>query len=855
MASVTCMGPTGDSPEVITCPQKDLNGRAPRGADRVGLPTVVVEETPRVVQLQWEPTFRGQLSGNPADLGGGRRLFADSERPDDPDPERFRQVQVRAKPNMKRAGVRVFFRSFDMDDPTGIKDENGLTDPPEPHPEGILTPLMAETDSRGEVVVQLTVTGQPGDNFKVAAAVEEALLDDLAVEGLEIVAADGRIWPEKKAGPADPDGVVTELLTVWRRLHVEIDAMEPVPQDPSDPEANVVAGFITGIQGTGDKATRVFLDQDLTVTPDEGTMDESRKLDDEGIRMGNGRFENGEILIGPEQRKTKPLDGNGTNFVQRDKGITIPFKIQDSSGQNKKSGNVIGLDLADRTFTVNKNLTANYIGGRFTVAGVELTVMSNTTNTVTVVEEVDIPYVLRDDDKLTQLRRPDRGKVKAAFREVYILPLFDGGGDPANDTADVPFTLNQVDTELISIVEAGWDSRGNNSEHYWVAYLVGAFQGAYRVDGDLDSESLRLGNTDCARGGSLIFLEALKEERRPGAAERDAVVHELGHAFGATVLEPVTQWGRPIPPSGQTCHSERGQAQELTSHHEEDTMIIRVLMLPVLLLSPILEHSLTTTPATERQAGERRHQYVGLCTYKNPPYIEHRHGVVPGQPMGVEVKLDQERFVIGEPIRVHILLTNQTQAPLSLNVYAGQLRLYLSQDGKNFFHYQSERTSQDDRLVKRLEPGEVWRWERVVLYCPWSKDRLVIREAGTYHLFAEFQVGISEHEIYDSEVVGFRVEEPRGVDAEVFRLLADEDGRYEQYGDLIRGQAYGLRVALRFDHLVQAYPHSAYVPALRRALHRVVRHLSPYRPRMTPREQALYDRLAAEYLDEAVQQE
>src|SRR5262245_32596233 len=59
--------------------------------------------------------------------------------------------------------------------------------------------------------------------------------------------------------------------------------------------------------------------------------------------------------------------------------------------------------------------------------------------------------------------------------------------------------------------------------------------------------SARAGITDSTRGGSLIFIETIRDAtpRRPGnptisASEKDIVVHEVGHAVASSGAHPVT---------------------------------------------------------------------------------------------------------------------------------------------------------------------------------------------------------------------------------------------------------------------------------------------------------------------------
>lgn len=254
-----------------------------------------------------------------------------------------------------------------------------------------------------------------------------------------------------------------------------------------------------------------------------------------------------------------------------------------------------------------------------------------------------------------------------------------------------------------------------------------------------------------------------------------------------------------------------------------------------------------------QQQGSKKPGASALCTQTNyDRYINHRHGLFFGQPIGVEVELPQYRFVVGEPIVVRATITNQTHVPISMDVYEGYfLRIYLSQDGENFYEYQAVTvTGPSKPLRKTLNPNESWKYEKTVLYCPSSMDHLVIREAGKYYLFVDVIVDLAAGRIYDSGVVSFQVEEPRGDDAEVLRLLRGEDGTYKYYGYFIGGEYSGgmelIRMVERFDRLIQQYPGSAYASALRSGMRRFLERMAPgTRPEMIE----LFGRLRAQYLE------
>lgn len=70
-----------------------------------------------------------------------------------------------------------------------------------------------------------------------AAATEKEVIDRLTVDKRNIKdPKDGRTLAEENAGaPAGDESVASKLLTVWRRVHVEVDSMPDPPNGDADP--------------------------------------------------------------------------------------------------------------------------------------------------------------------------------------------------------------------------------------------------------------------------------------------------------------------------------------------------------------------------------------------------------------------------------------------------------------------------------------------------------------------------------------------------------------------------------------------------------------------------------------------
>ncbi len=155
----------------------------------------------------------------------------------------------------------VYLKSFDVDDPTPREgfDPNGIVDPNDSdqtqagsdnligsglvYGYGDFTPgASASTsvilDSEGRGTATFRVGAQPGNNYRVAAALEQAALDPLQVSNS---AAANYVTADDAKVPAFA-GVVSPMLTVWRYLHIEQDSMEAVDTPKPEPDRIVVTG-------------------------------------------------------------------------------------------------------------------------------------------------------------------------------------------------------------------------------------------------------------------------------------------------------------------------------------------------------------------------------------------------------------------------------------------------------------------------------------------------------------------------------------------------------------------------------------------------------------------------------------
>jgi hypothetical protein len=532
----------------------------------------------------------GQLSDNahPDPMARiGQRIFPDAAASGG-DPQN--KVKVRAMITPAIAGVTVFFRSIDVDDPSAegppVDDEmktqdnracattancqtpNAINDGAFINVNGnpVGNGTSATTSNGGSAQVQFQVTMQPGDNFRVVAT----CLSQESITGDKVQAQqkDGMMARVKDAmgnfilSDSTTAAAVkaSAVLTVWRKLHMEVDSMAAIPAGVNKVTGQVNSIFPFGSPGSGVK--RIYVDQNLddgsALIPDADTSPTAR----------GGRYENGTMRIGNLNQpnamvRLAPIQGNGItdgdHFVQflDTNEFRVPFTIRRST-LTVAQGMV--RDMTGEIFTLTGDLTKVRTGDTLVVGGAGMTIsdVSPPLNQVTV-QQVSIGFELVDDDEAV-MPHPTKDEFLPLFNQkygvAYIEAVVDGGGDINHNSSAVPFMLNvEINITpagltsldgLIGTLPNALQSDGKRSKNYWVAHVLYAYQSskvpsqvnAFRADGDPDSEDNPTeGFTAEVSGmarGSFIFREETREQEAIHGVpiEHRTVIHEVGHQFG-----------------------------------------------------------------------------------------------------------------------------------------------------------------------------------------------------------------------------------------------------------------------------------------------------------------------------------
>ncbi len=218
------------------------------------MPVSVVD----VASVEWVQ-LSSPLDSNP-NPRGGLRIFPDRSSPTNATPQN--RVRLRAALSAPLQGVLIYFKAFDVDDPSTniVIDPNGDRGGDN---NGTLAfnssmETSRNTDSNGVAVVDLEVTMQPGDNFRVGASVAKTDLDQLTDDTV----------PAGNSAPTNTPAKFTDMLTVWRRLWIERDSMTMVTN-------NFVSARVVGVTTNMSSGAGTFdrVQLDVTLPDDEDVFE------------------------------------------------------------------------------------------------------------------------------------------------------------------------------------------------------------------------------------------------------------------------------------------------------------------------------------------------------------------------------------------------------------------------------------------------------------------------------------------------------------------------------------------------------------------------------------------------------
>lgn len=446
---------------------------------------LVTPSLPNVTSVTFQLIQQGStgIDTNP-NAEGGQRIFPDDDTPGDTVNRQL--IRVTASISESRAGVRIYFGNFDLDDPSSdpVIDTNGNTGDDNNgavnnNSAGHLASTSALTNSSGVASVNFTVTRQPGDNFAIAAGVDQNAVSGVTVNGTALMSGGGASIDVNCDGT---DLVCrSEMLTVWRRLHIEADSM-------NESQGNFVNGNFAETRRVNafDTEVQVNTSQQLEVN----------------------RFQNGRLVSG--SRNLRVTSNTATSVTVRTFfGATVrvnqgeTFQLYDDDDFNDTDGTNLDGDSGE-----------------------------------------DIPLRASDLALLTANSDDPTANILAP---VYIRPVYDVVDPRDNSFFQInAFGLEQADTRALFLDR---DLTTTNTDvEFWTVYILGAYQSALIADNDPALESIYAPNFGIADGipttflgdgrGVLIFQEAHSSKEiihypnDPSDPSLRQVATTVGHEIG-----------------------------------------------------------------------------------------------------------------------------------------------------------------------------------------------------------------------------------------------------------------------------------------------------------------------------------
>lgn len=389
--------------------------------------------------------------------------------------------------------------------------------------------LLESADSQGIASISFSVAGggspirknfqvslHPGDNYRLVANgdldfIQELLNRDVD-HGMEI--ADGKV--RKNNGSVQlPNHYCSDVLTVWRLMHLEYDAMR---RDIGN--ENKMSCFFTKFKGsTLSSVTEVTHCTCLNgfYTPNVAEVGAPHLISPHrdnpvippipDLPVWNGQYENGVFEI-PGMAERFDVEANGTNRVlfkgtANLTGMPVVIKkamLTDLLGTLTNCSNT----AAGVSCTLNLTCPAggcnlpNYVNGNIKIAnGRDSVIIREVSNANTILlDELHIPFLIQDDDDTALLpynlaNDPDHivsviADARNPFLDTYVVCI----NDLSNGMANFVKSAYQPN-ELFDIRQNNQDSRASESPNYWVGYVCAGFEskGTYRNDADPDNEA------------------------------------------------------------------------------------------------------------------------------------------------------------------------------------------------------------------------------------------------------------------------------------------------------------------------------------------------------------------------------
>lgn len=178
------------------------------------------------LNVSFEEFVPSNLALDSCPINGGKRIFVGLKDPSDTGPTSDRsQVKIKIQTNPSLKNLSLQMKTWDVDDPSSSSSPVDSNDTGSGVVGGdnrqtqTFSISNIRTDSAGLATSNLSVSTQPGDNYKISATI-------LTLSSMTQAQADG-------VDALQPKFVLSEMLTVWRKLHVEVDSMPAISGNSS----------------------------------------------------------------------------------------------------------------------------------------------------------------------------------------------------------------------------------------------------------------------------------------------------------------------------------------------------------------------------------------------------------------------------------------------------------------------------------------------------------------------------------------------------------------------------------------------------------------------------------------------
>lgn len=439
--------------------------------------------------------------------GGGKRIFYDKLTPTDTVDRSI--VKVKVTLSAPTQGITVYVKKYDIDEPatdTLPLDTNGNSnggdnrgyassslfcsiDPLNVCPLSSNAVQYTTTDNNGEAIFYLTVKeANSGDNFAVATSTKEIDIRQSAVFGLDI-----KDYITDRIFQIGTDR--TEMLTAWRKLHIEIDSMGIVQNNYSG--TSVTDEYVVG-------ASQVTI-------PLRNTID-------------SRRFQNGRMLI----------TNNNLLFIDYNNSRSVT--VHNTNGTATVLPYYLYTLYDDDDFN-NDNL----INGFDADNGEDVITLPDSFN------------LLQENDDTNC----SDGYCNV-FAAAYIQPEY-VWANPYNTSnipfvQNLSFDFNTITNQIAQ----GRNSNSDEDDDFWIVYMQVVYQSGLDDDCDPNEETATGGVTPSMLGdtlddatniesvpkgsqGSLVYIETMQDFDRALGNVRlrtKSIPHEIGHQFGIRGDDP-----------------------------------------------------------------------------------------------------------------------------------------------------------------------------------------------------------------------------------------------------------------------------------------------------------------------------